>query len=450
MSHFRGRGAPTARGRAPVRPGRDNANLRSQVLSHKTNSVRRLQKDLKELRDAEVPLVGVSATPLDDSIFTWHANIRAPADSVYAGAVFHIEMTFPQDYPCSPPSLTIFNCQIIHPNVFGSKLCLDMLENNSKGRWYEGWNSAYTVESIMIQLQSFLFDKPKGKKKRGEDEEEWEDKFKEIVNLANSYKCNKCKHRGPIEPYPPFHAKEADISAFCIVRDPKQMISDELLCFHTRTPISESTLGIGVSLSRLPRTGEIRSVTPSLDMLCLRAFQKQNVRKSIDGVKFTHWLPLFFGESKPYEKKSQTFNNETQQFDNVVTKINPRERMIHLLKKSICFLTKKDTRKEMTADMVIEVMPKLLTTHLVDMVGDNTHVSLVAIRRLFNFIRLFRLLIELQPEADKILDQKLKTFKEEPEKRVKDHCNALGDILSFATVSNNVKLNDVLDAYLEE
>jgi len=139
-------------------------------------------------------------------------------------------------------------------------------------------------------------------------------------------------------------------------------------------------------------------------LLCLRAFQKQNVRKSIDGVKFTHWLPLYFGESKPYEKKSQRFNNETQQFDNIVTQINPRERMIHLLKKSMCFLTKKDTRVEMSANMVIEVMPKLLTTHLVDMVSDNTHVSLVAIRRLFNYIRLFRLLIELQPEADKILD----------------------------------------------
>jgi hypothetical protein len=54
----------------------------------------------------------------------------------------------------------------------------------------------------------------------------------------------------------------------------------------------------------------------------------------------------------------------------------------------------------MTASMVVEVMPKLLTTHLVDMVSENTHVSLLAIRRLFNFIRLFRLLIELQPEAD--------------------------------------------------
>jgi len=137
-----------------------------------------------------------------------------------------------------------------------------MLEPNSKGRWYEGWNSAYTVESILIQLQSFLFDKPKTKK-RNVNDEEWEDKFKEIVNLANSFKCPRCKHRGPIEPYPPFNSKETDISAFCFVRDPKEMIENELLCFHTRTPLAESSLGVGVSLSRLPRTGEIRSVTPS-------------------------------------------------------------------------------------------------------------------------------------------------------------------------------------------
>lgn len=50
------------------------------------------------------------------------------------------------------------------------------------------------------------------------------------------------------------------------------MLKDELLCFHSRTPLSESTLGIGISMQRLPRTGEIRSVTPSLDLLCLRAF----------------------------------------------------------------------------------------------------------------------------------------------------------------------------------
>jgi hypothetical protein len=124
--------------------------------------------------------------------------------------------------------------------------------------------------------------------------------------------------------------------------------------------------------------------------------------------------------------------------------------MIHLLKKSMSFLTKKDTRKELTAEMIMEVMPKLLTTHLVEMVGDNTHISLVAIRRLVNFIRLFKLLIELKPEVDDMVNKKLQTFKDEPEKRVKDHCSALGDILSYATISSKFKLQEILDGYLEE
>jgi hypothetical protein len=88
-------------------------------------------------------------------------------------------------------------------------------------------------------------------------------------------------------------------------------LEEEFLCFHTRNRLAETTLGIGVSLSRLPRTGEIRSVTPSLDLLCLRAFSKHDVRSSIDGVKFTHWLPLYFGESQPYTKKTQKFNTLT-------------------------------------------------------------------------------------------------------------------------------------------
>lgn len=74
------------------------------------------------------------------------------------------------------------------------------------------------------------------------------------------------------------------------------MILDELVCYHTRVNLKDSSLGIGVSVSRLPRTGEIRSVTPSFDLLSLRAFQKMGMRQSISGDKFTHWLPLYFGE----------------------------------------------------------------------------------------------------------------------------------------------------------
>ena len=100
-----GRGGPRPARGGGVRAVAGAAQLRSQMLLNKSNSAKRLQRDLKELREAEIPLVGVAATPLDDSIFIWHANIRAPSDSVYYGGVFHLHINFPQDYPCSPPGI---------------------------------------------------------------------------------------------------------------------------------------------------------------------------------------------------------------------------------------------------------------------------------------------------------------------------------------------------------
>jgi len=60
---------------------------------------------------------------------------------------------FPLEYPVKAPSITLFT-DIPHPNVFGKNLCLDMLGNEGYGKWIP----AYTVESILIQLQSFLFE----------------------------------------------------------------------------------------------------------------------------------------------------------------------------------------------------------------------------------------------------------------------------------------------------
>jgi ubiquitin-protein ligase len=78
------------------------------VKVEQTNSARRLQKDLKELEECTIPLVGVSARPLSSSLYTWHGNLRGPVGSPFEGGVFHIEITFPQNYPVSPPSIRLF------------------------------------------------------------------------------------------------------------------------------------------------------------------------------------------------------------------------------------------------------------------------------------------------------------------------------------------------------
>lgn len=46
---------------------------------------------------------------------------------------------------------------IKHPNVFDSFICLSMLRPHTGNVPYEGWSAAYSVTSILMQLQSFLF-----------------------------------------------------------------------------------------------------------------------------------------------------------------------------------------------------------------------------------------------------------------------------------------------------
>jgi len=51
--------------------------------------MRRLQRDYKELIEAKEPLVGVSAKPLPDDMYTWHGNLRGPEDTPWKSGVFH-------------------------------------------------------------------------------------------------------------------------------------------------------------------------------------------------------------------------------------------------------------------------------------------------------------------------------------------------------------------------
>ena len=238
------RGTFTGRGRGGYNAGRPMgaASLRAQMVSgQQTNSVRRLQKDMKELKDSPFPLVNVAAAPTEDNFFIWHANLRGPEASAFYGGVFHIEITFPQNYPVSPPSIRLMT-SIPHPNVFGNTLCLDMLQPRAKNSsLWQGWTSAYTVESILVQLQSFLFEVPRSKRDmqiltdaasvtasvndsamHGHFDES--NKYKKAVDLANEYQCDICRHRGPIEAYPPFPIIDNLEKAFTILRDPKTVL----------------------------------------------------------------------------------------------------------------------------------------------------------------------------------------------------------------------------------
>mmetsp|Transcript_54354 Transcript_54354/g.80617 ORF Transcript_54354/g.80617 Transcript_54354/m.80617 type:complete len:727 (-) Transcript_54354:88-2268(-) len=125
-------------------------------------ATRRLYRDWKELqkeRNAGT-LTTITALPTSD-ISVWHCNLR-PDYGPFAGTVFHLVLRFPVNYPHSPPNVGLCT-YLSHPNVFhgwsdeGYGVCLDMIQGWSTGDPYAGWTSAYSVLSLLLQLQSFLF-----------------------------------------------------------------------------------------------------------------------------------------------------------------------------------------------------------------------------------------------------------------------------------------------------
>ena len=402
---------------------RDVDVLRHTILEQKsTYCVRRLLRDLKEIEENDIPTVGVAARPLEKDILTWHANLRGPEGTPYRGGVFHLSLSFPDNYPHAPPTVTLLTPLPEHPNVFdgGSRLCLDMLENSAGKGLYEGWTSGYSVLSILLQLQSFLFELPHDHRRK-------EGEIRKRVQTTNQFVCSHpgCRHKGPIQAWPEFNKKESLLDSFVMCKSEAERMRDEICCFHSRLRAEECALGVGISMTRVPRTGELRSVESTLDLLSLRAYIKDSVRASLSKAKFTHWFPLFLGNDQP------------------------AERFLFLAQHAMSMICENSSRKFEPA-MLLQVLPKLIVTLVVQMMDLQTHTSLKALRMFLYLCRAFLLLLENHPDQLQALNARITSFKASEENRTKDHCSSMGDLLAFCLVSPAYQIPDILTAYLDE
>ena len=243
----------------------------------------------------------------------------------------------------------------------------------------EGWTSAYTILSVLIQLQSFLFEK------------NYEEKLnisaiRKAVEESNQYQCvgETCKHRGRLACYPPFNVEESNPEAFKILSSEKQLYRKEIICYHTKLDLKQTSIGIGISISRVPRTGAISQASPCLDLLSLKAFLKEGVRIGIDKQKkFMNWLPLYFGEDK--------------------------EKVLHLGKKAISMIFTNNTNR-FSPKMIVELFPKILLTLDFFMMDEKMHCSIRYIRLWTHIHALFLLFLEEFKECYDIMEKTLDDF----------------------------------------
>jgi len=126
-----------------------------------TQATARLQKELKDL--FKNPVEGFKVELADEAnIFEWVVYITGPPGTEYEGGIFKAIMTFPEDYPNSPPKMK-FLSDMWHPNVYtDGGVCISILHTpdpmNPEERAEECWRPIQTVESILVSVCSMLSD----------------------------------------------------------------------------------------------------------------------------------------------------------------------------------------------------------------------------------------------------------------------------------------------------
>jgi len=109
------------------------------------------------------PVEGVAVELVDESnLFEWRIFVEGPKDTLYDGGVFQLLMSFPGDYPMSPPELK-FVSDFWHPNVYHETgaVCISILhppgEDEMSGELpEERWLPTQTVQTILMSVISLL------------------------------------------------------------------------------------------------------------------------------------------------------------------------------------------------------------------------------------------------------------------------------------------------------
>ena len=397
--------------------GEEKALLTNLATPKKSFVLQRLMHDLEEIKNQKVPIKGISVFPLDDNFYEWHANVQGFNNNKYKNAIMHLKLIFPKDYPLSPPKVTVLNWKLYHQNViYNNEICLDMLNNNLLNSSESGWNPRYTVLSILMQIQAiFLVENLS----YSYSIDEVDRTLKNQIQEMNGFECPQCLHKGSSDPFPPLpKTKKNNLTN----EEYKQVRKSEICCYYRKLNFQEAPLGIGISISKIPRTGEIRNITARYDYISMKAYTKDRIRTDSNGNRFTHWFPLYFGEKKEVVLKSIT--------------------------DAISMVVKGNT-KEFKSDLVYKVMHQFFKSFCLEILNEKCKNIGQIIELMMSIYGITLLLVKKYPELLEIANKNVENFIKFPESRIKDKTPDLSELLLMLSLTNH-KIEEILPIYISE
>ena len=132
-----------------------------------TAAIKRIvTKDIKSIQKQQLNDMGIYIHFNEENMLEAWAMIIAPDDTIYQNGILYFKITFPTNYPFSPPKISYISRGSIriHPNLYTGgakdnylgKVCLSIL-----GTWSgPPWTTIMDISSVLISIQSLLDNNP--------------------------------------------------------------------------------------------------------------------------------------------------------------------------------------------------------------------------------------------------------------------------------------------------
>jgi len=155
----------------------------SRTVSKET--IHRLLKDVKQIIQTPLTDQGIYYVHDDEDMLKGYALIIGPQDTPYFGGNFFFELTYPTDYPHTPPVVKYCtNGENIrfNPNLYAcGKVCISLL-NTWRG---EQWTSCQTITTVLLTLCTLLCKNPLLNEPGVPENHKDMDSYNKIIEYAN-------------------------------------------------------------------------------------------------------------------------------------------------------------------------------------------------------------------------------------------------------------------------
>lgn len=452
------------------------------MATRRITELKRIANDIKEL--TKCPLEGIGIAPAEEDPMKFIINIELMMGP-YEGYKVQLLLLISDEYPIKPPKILIYPNQLInsryHHHIYETheiayqgykKFCLDLLDNDfnmDTTQEHTGWNPAYTISTILLQIQNFISN-PDLPEYRLPNKAEIEKLMKSMEKYERTFVVKDEQGERKVihtwkNPYPKMgRINYKDSNAMEIdemenpneINEPKEekeismrTIKENLTCYMLRDnyidnpeillgyPIvkSNSVYGINkIELYPIPQLltyeaymRQINQDQNNQNLLIGQYYQNGNKLKAANNEYFNNWFPIYVDE-KHFEKNRDTFNNSLKSIKN---------------------------ENEFKPEQIFEILPIILNKMIIGMFKGKSVISSAFITCYYQYIHLFKKLCkEYKDEYEKYIDKKIKLISMNDYEVNKKIVPDIGDFLMLIFLSNkDVKLPEMKkmkDVLIEE